>query len=169
MQVWEIISAFLAHTSVFWSFWYRSIAHFPEIICHISNVHHCEYIFDIEYEAGINEGSSFTTRFAVSFQGGGSAVVTEEARLYNFQAGTGGDSGCPSEGLFDAFDPIDKRKDISVGKSFYGVDSVWLPLSTTGIPSFRKNIWLGWIKLMTALLIGKLFGIQMFYWCMQKP
>lgn len=124
---------------------YALLPNFNDLFDFTKNEHHSEYIFDIEYEAGINEGSIFTTQFEVSFQGGGAGVVAEQARLYNFTAGTGGDSGCPTQGLFDAFDPLDKRKDITVAKGFTGKDGVFIPISDRGIGSFTK-------KYMTYLL-----------------
>ena len=118
---------------------YALLPNFNDLFDYTKNEHHTEYIFDIEFEQGINLGNPLTNQFAVSTQGGGAGVPAEEARLYGITGGGGGDSGCPIQGLFDAFDPLDKRKDITVAKGFTGANGVFIPLSTKGVPSFCKK------------------------------
>jgi starch-binding outer membrane protein, SusD/RagB family len=118
---------------------YALLPNFNDLFDYTKNEHHSEYIFDIEFEQGISLGNPLTNQFAVSTQGGGAGVPAEEARLYGITGGGGGDSGCPIQDLFDSFDPLDKRKDITVAKGFTGANGVFIPLSTKGVPSFCKK------------------------------
>jgi hypothetical protein len=118
---------------------YALLPNFLDLFDYTKNEHHTEYIFDIEYETGMNEGTVFTDLFSVNFQGGGAGIVAELNRRYGFAAGVGGCSGCPSQLLFDLFEPNDKRKDITATKGLYGPDGVWIPLSPTGIYSFSMK------------------------------
>jgi len=113
---------------------YALLPKYNDLFDYTKNEHHSEYIFDIEYEEGINEGSIFTTQFSLSFQGGGT-LATIMASYYGLPAAGGGDQGCPTDQLFAAFDSTDLRKGISVAKGLT-VNGVYTPISTTGIGSF---------------------------------
>jgi hypothetical protein len=73
---------------------YALLPNYRDLFDYTKNEHHSEFIFDIEYEEGINEGSIFTTQFTLSFQGGGT-LATEMAKAYNLPLGGGGDQGSP--------------------------------------------------------------------------
>lgn len=129
-------------------FTYALLPKFNDLFDYTKNEHHSEYIFDIEYEEGINEGSTFTTQFSLSFQGSG-ALAQVLINAYNLPAstiGSGGDQGCPTDGLFNAFDPTDLRKGISVAKG-YTYNGVFTPISPTGIGSFTLKYMVSSVKL----------------------
>ncbi|KAA6336400.1 RagB/SusD family nutrient uptake outer membrane protein [termite gut metagenome] len=93
--------------------------------------HHSEYIFDIEYEEGIEEGNSFTNEFLPQ-----DAAV---AKFYNV-SGAAGNSNTPSDGIFLIFDDNDLRKDVSVARGFTDNDGNYIPLSgAVGAKSFTKK------------------------------
>ncbi len=91
--------------------------------------HHTEYIFDIEFEEGIGEGSNFTHTFVPSW-----TVLTN---LYNIRGGTPANDGAPTTGLYAAFDPRDARRSISV---LYGitVNGVFTPIPTNSIQASKS-------------------------------
>ena len=86
-----------------------------------TNEHHSEYIFDIEYEEGMGEGSGFTEEFLPNFK-----------KLTDFYGigFNGNESNNPTQTLIDIFSDDDERKIITVGYKggFYGADNVWVPL-----------------------------------------
>jgi len=123
---------------------YSLLPKFNDLFDYTKNEHHAEYIFDIEYEEGINEGSIFTTQFSLSFQGGGT-LATIMASYYGLPAAGGGDQGCPTDQMFAAFDSTDLRKGISVAKGLT-VNGVYTPISTTGIGSFTLKYMVPMIK-----------------------
>lgn len=98
------------------------------------NKHHKEYIFDIEYAAGVGEGNDFTRA---------SAPNSLEFRDFYNLFGEGGESNCPTNDLFDLFDlsPGDLRRDVTIGTrgGFYGEDSVWILLPTNTSQTFTKK------------------------------
>ncbi|HZG24031.1 MAG TPA: RagB/SusD family nutrient uptake outer membrane protein [Chitinophagaceae bacterium] len=116
---------------------YALLRNFNDLFDYTKDEHHSEYIFDIEYEQGVNEGSIFTTQFSLSFQGAG-VLANVMAAAYGLPPAGGGDQGSPSESFMAAFDPTDLRKDISVATGLT-VNGVYTPISTTGIGSFTKK------------------------------
>ena len=60
--------------------------------------------------------------------------------------GSGGDQGCPHDNLFNAYDPNDLRKGISVAKG-YTYNGVYTPISPTGIGSFTLKYMVSSVKL----------------------
>lgn len=116
---------------------YALLTNFNDIFDYTKDEHHSEYIFDIEYEQGIGEGSNFTTQFSLSFQGAG-VLATVMAQMYGLPPAGGGDQGVPSESLFAAFVPQDLRKDITAATGLTR-DGVYTPISTTGIGAFTKK------------------------------
>lgn len=116
---------------------YALLKNFNDLFDYSKDEHHSEYIFDIEYEQGVGAGSTFTTRFSLSFQGAGN-LATVMAQMYGLPPAGGGDQGCPAEGLFAAFSSQDLRKDITVatGLTYNGT---YTAISTTGIGSFTKK------------------------------
>jgi len=89
-----------------------------------SNKRHSEYIFDIEYEAGVGMGSPFAAAFLPNF--------LEMTRFYGI-TGAGDEKNNPTQGLIDLFEPHDLRKFITVGITggFYNADSVFRPIPST--------------------------------------
>ncbi len=116
---------------------YALLPNFNDLFDYTKDEHHIEYIFDIEYEQGIGEGSNFTSQFSLSFQGAG-VLATVMAQMYGLPPAGGGDQGVPSEGLFAAFVPQDLRKDITAATGLTR-DGVYTPISTTGIGAFTKK------------------------------
>ncbi len=88
---------------------YALLANYNELFNYTKNEHHSEYIFDIEYEEGIEEGSNFTNSFSPQ-----DPAVT---KFYKVSGGSG-NSHTPSDGLFAIFDPGDLRKEITVARGF---------------------------------------------------
>jgi len=123
---------------------YALLPKYNDLFDYTKNEHHSEYIFDIEYEEGINEGSIFTTQFSLSFQGGGT-LATIMASYYGLPAAGGGDQGCPTDQLFAVYDSTDLRKGISVAKGLT-VNGMYTPISTTGIGSFTLKYMVPMIK-----------------------
>ena len=74
-----------------------------------SDEHHSEYIFDIEYEEGMNLGSSFTNNFCPGYSN-----VLKHFGI----AGTGGSNGSPSAEMFTIYEPNDLRAEISRASGF---------------------------------------------------
>ena len=116
---------------------YALLPNYNDLWDYSKTEHHSEYIFDIEYEEGINEGSIFTTQFSVSFQGAGNLAAVM-ASYYGLPPAGGGDQGCPTDFLFNNYDPNDTRMDVSVAKGLT-VNGVYTPISPTGIGSFTKK------------------------------
>lgn len=108
---------------------YALLPNFKDLWNYAADEHHAEYIFDIEYEEGINEGSGFTHTFAPSW--------TALTNLYGIKGGTPSNDGAPTPGFFAAFDPKDARRSISVN---YGltVNGVFTPIPTTSIQASKS-------------------------------
>ncbi len=108
---------------------YGLLPNFKDLWNYTADEHHSEYIFDIEYEEGIGEGSSFTHTFAPSW----TALTT----LYGIKGGTPSNDGAPTPLLYAAFDPNDARRGISVN---YGitVNGVFTPIPTNSIQAAKS-------------------------------
>ena len=108
---------------------YALLPNFRDLWNYAVNEHHSEYIFDIEYEEGILEGSTFTHGFAPSW-----TALTD---LYGIKGGTPSNDGAPTPALFAAFDPTDARRGISVN---YGItiNGVFTPIPTTSIQAAKS-------------------------------
>lgn len=96
-----------------------------------TNEHHSEYIFDIEYEEGIQEGSSFTNSFSPN----------EPAILaYYGVTGGAGNTGTPSDELFELFEPGDLRKEITAKRGVTDDNGNFIPVTgTVGANSFTAK------------------------------
>ncbi|MBA2762244.1 MAG: RagB/SusD family nutrient uptake outer membrane protein, partial [Segetibacter sp.] len=108
---------------------YALLPNFRDLWNYTVNEHHAEYIFDIEYEEAIGEGSSFTHAFSPSW-----TALTD---LYGIKGGTPSNDGAPTPGLFAAFNPADARRSISV---LYGitVNGVFTPIPTNSIQAAKS-------------------------------
>ena len=84
---------------------YALLKNYKDLFDYSKNEHHTEYIFDIEYEEGIGEGSSLTNNFTPQY--------TPIADVYGIK-GTLGDNNAPPPSLYNLFDPKDPRRDITV-------------------------------------------------------
>ena len=93
--------------------------------------HHSEYIFDIEYESGIQQGSSFTNQFFPRFQ--------DAQDFYQVFGGTG-DSYTPSDAIFNVFETGDLRKDVSVSRGFTNNNGKYVSLdASVGAKTMTKK------------------------------
>jgi hypothetical protein len=108
---------------------YALLPNYKDLWNYTVNEHHSEYIFDIEYEEGISEGSSFTHGFVPAW--------TTLQDFYGIKGGTPQSDGAPTPALFAAFDPKDVRRNINV---LYGitVNGVFMPIPTTTIQASRS-------------------------------
>lgn len=89
--------------------------------------HHSEYIFDIEYEEGIDEGTSLANRFVPN--------SLDFLKYYNMTSTEGGECNSPTPELISLFDDNDSRKLVTVGEpnGFYDDEHVFhrLPGNTS--------------------------------------
>ena len=108
---------------------YALLPKYKDLWNYTLNEHHSEYIFDIEYEEGIGEGSSFTHAFIPAWN--------TLADFFGVKGGTPPSDGAPTPSLFAAFDPNDVRRDISVQ---YGItiNGVYTLIPTTSIQASRS-------------------------------
>ena len=84
---------------------YALLDNYKDLFDYSKNEHHKEYIFDIEYEEGIGEGTSITNAFLPQF--------TPIADIYGVKV-TLGDNNAPPPHLFNLFEPGDVRRNITV-------------------------------------------------------
>jgi len=117
---------------------YTLLKNYDDLFDYTKNEHHGEYIFDVEYEEGIGEGSNFTNNFIPNW------VVASD--FYGVK-GPRGESSSPTKGLFAAYAPTDLRKEISVAKGITDKAGKFTPLPTSGVQSFTK-------KYMTPVATG---------------
>ena len=108
---------------------YALLPNFKDLWNYSQNEHHSEYIFDIEFEEGINEGSNFTHAFAPAW-----STLTD---FYNIKGGQPSSDGAPTPALYASFDTTDVRRNISV---LYGitVNGVFKPIPTTSIQASKS-------------------------------
>ena len=111
---------------------YSLLPVYNDLFDYSKNEHHSEYIFDIEYEEGVGEGSRLTNAFAPNSQ---------PFTTYFGIGGNGDEQNSPTQGLIDIFDKNDKRKDITVGVTggFYNKDSVFVKLPTSTNQTYTKK------------------------------
>lgn len=103
---------------------YALLPNFKDLWNYAQNEHHSEYIFDIEYEEGIGEGSNFTHAFVPAW----SALTN----FYGIKGGSPAGDGAATTGFYNSFGQGDVRRDISV---LFGitVNGVYTPIPTTSI------------------------------------
>ena len=111
---------------------YSLLPVYNDLFDYSKNEHHGEYIFDIEYEEGVGEGSRLTNAFAPNSQ---------PFTTYFGIGGNGDEQNSPTQGLIDIFDKNDKRKDFTVGVTggFYNKDSVFVKLPTSTNQTYTKK------------------------------
>ncbi len=108
---------------------YTLLPNYKDLWNYTINEHHSEYIFDIEYEEGIGEGSTFTHSFIPAW--------TTLTNYFGVKGGTPPSDGAPTPELFAAFDSKDIRRDVSVQ---YGItiNGVFTPIPTTTIQASKS-------------------------------
>ncbi|MBS1660373.1 MAG: RagB/SusD family nutrient uptake outer membrane protein [Bacteroidetes bacterium] len=99
---------------------YSLLPNYADLWDYSKDEHHSEYIFDIEYETGIQQGSVYTNMFFPRF--------TPAADFYQVYGGTG-DSYNPSNGLFTIFESGDKRAAITASNGFTDKNGVFQSLN----------------------------------------
>jgi len=95
-----------------------------------SNEHHSEYIFDAEYEEGMNLGSIFTNNFCPN--------VPFISNFFGVN-GVRSDNQNPTDGLFAIFADEDLRKDITVARGITDENGNFIPLPSQQVRSFTKK------------------------------
>lgn len=108
---------------------YALLPNYKDLWDYTKNEHHSEYIFDIEFEEGIQEGSSYTHQFVPAW-----LTLTD---YYGIKGGQAQSDGASTPGFYAAFDPSDKRRDINVQ---YGltINGVYTPIPTTQIQASKS-------------------------------
>lgn len=108
---------------------YALLPNFKDLWNYTVNEHHSEYIFDIEYEEGIGEGSNFTHAFVPAW-----SALTD---LYGIKGGTPQSDGAPTPRLYASFDPNDVRRGITVN---YGItiNGTFTAIPTTSIQASKS-------------------------------
>ncbi|MCY7351339.1 MAG: RagB/SusD family nutrient uptake outer membrane protein [Cytophagaceae bacterium] len=109
---------------------YSLLKNYNELFDYTKNEHHSEYIFDVEYEEGIGEGSNFTNLFIPN--------ATFISDFYGVK-GDRVETASPTEGLFDAYPAADLRKEISVARGITDKTGKYIPLRTSGVQWFTKK------------------------------
>lgn len=97
-----------------------------------TNKRHSEYIFNIEYESGVNGGSPFTNAFMPNF--------IEMTNFFGI-SGYGDEWNCPTKAFYDMFEANDLRKEISVGiyGGYYNADSVFREIPSNTNQTYTKK------------------------------
>ena len=97
-----------------------------------ANKRNKEYIYDIEYESGVNAGSSLTNSFMPNHAG--------MQALYGV-LGTGNEWNNPTKVLIDLFETHDKRRDKSIGTpgGFFDASGNFVTLPATTNQNYTKK------------------------------
>ncbi|MDR2912841.1 MAG: RagB/SusD family nutrient uptake outer membrane protein [Alistipes sp.] len=85
---------------------YSLLADYNDLFDYGKDEHHAEYIFDIEYESGLGEGSRYTTAFLPNFP---------DMNSYYDITGAGEEFNNPTPELVALFEEGDSRKGVSIG------------------------------------------------------
>ena len=98
---------------------YALLKNYNELFDYTKEEHHSEYIFDIEYQdGGLGLGSGFSNKFLPKSAGSAADL------FYNIKGGAG-EQNTPTLGFLAAFDPADKRQDVTVAKGYYDNSGVF--------------------------------------------
>lgn len=110
---------------------YALLDNYNDLFDYSKDEHHSEYIFDIEYETGIQQGSTFTNLFFPRFP--------EAQDFYQVYGGTG-DTYTPSNALFDIFEAGDERADVTASKGFVDQNNNFVSLEqSVGAKTMTKK------------------------------
>lgn len=111
---------------------YALLTRYNDLFDFTKNEHHSEYIFDIEFEEGIGEGSNFTNNF-----------LPKNPGLTAFYKVTGGgnDANNPPQSLFALFSADDTRKDVTAANGHYDSNGNFVRLipSANASSTFTKK------------------------------
>jgi hypothetical protein len=99
---------------------YALLDNYNDLWDYTKDEHHKEYIFDIEYESNIQQGSDFTNQFFPRFN--------PAVNFYQVFGGTG-DTYTPSDDLFNIFEPGDKRAAVTASRGFVDGNGVYQSLA----------------------------------------
>lgn len=98
---------------------YALLDNYNDLFDYTKAEHHSEYIFDIEYESGgLGMGSGFSNKFLPKSAGSAADI------FYGVKGGAG-EQNSPTLAFYDAFNPSDIRRDVTVSKGYYDEDSVF--------------------------------------------
>lgn len=98
---------------------YALLANYNDLFNYSNDEHHSEYIFDIEYQdGGLGLGSGYSNKFLPKSAG-------SAADLFYGVKGGAGEQNTPTVEFFNAFDPADKRRDVTVAKGYYDQNNVF--------------------------------------------
>jgi len=110
---------------------YQLVSNFNALYNYTSK-RHSEYIFNIEYESGVNGGSPYTNAFMPNY-----------TAMTNFLgiSGYGDEWNSPTRALYDLFEADDLRKEISVGVygGYYDNDSVFRAIPSNTSQTYTKK------------------------------
>lgn len=111
---------------------YALLPDYNSLFDYTKNEHHSEYIFDIEYEEGMGEGTNYTNNF-----------LPKNPGLTAFYKVTGGgnDANNPPKSLFALFTPEDKRKAITAANGHFDANGKFILLvpSANASSTFTKK------------------------------
>jgi tetratricopeptide (TPR) repeat protein len=110
---------------------YQLLADYNDLFDY-SNKRHSEYIFNIEYESGVNGGSNYTNAFMPNFI----AMTT-----FFGISGYGDEWNSPTRAFYDLFEENDLRKEISVGLygGYYDANEEFVPIPTNTNQTYTKK------------------------------
>lgn len=111
---------------------YRLLDNYNDLFDYTKDEHHSEYIFDIEYEEGIGQGSVFTNAFLPN-----SASMFKEFQM----GGYGDEQNSPTQALIDLFSINDFRRDVTIGVKggYYTKESVFVALPKSTSQTYTKK------------------------------
>jgi len=110
---------------------YELLPNFNDVF-NYSNEHHKEYIFDIEYEEGMGEGSLFTNRFLPN---------SNAMALFFGVGGYGDEQMSPTDTYMNLFAENDERKDITVGikGGYFNKEGQFVRIPTNTSQTYTKK------------------------------
>jgi len=111
---------------------YSLLPNFKDLFDYTKDEHHSEYIFDIEYESGMNSGNSFTNTFLPN--------SAQMAAFYGIKGGLG-EANSPTDSVRAIYSSQDTRKDITVGVKGGYVDGNgnFVPFLATTAQDYTKK------------------------------
>lgn len=111
---------------------YALLPKYTDLFDYSKNEHHSEYIFDIEFEEGIGEGSPWANRFAPN-----NTTFTSFFKI----GGNGDEQNSPTQILIDLFADNDLRKDVTVGVrgGFIGANGAFIKLTANTNQTYTKK------------------------------
>jgi tetratricopeptide (TPR) repeat protein len=110
---------------------YALLSNYNDLFDYTKEEHHSEYIFDIEYQdGGLGLGSGFSNKFLPKSAG-------SAADLFYGVKGGAGEQNTPTVAFYDAFDPNDKRRDVTVSKGY--IDNTGVFRGFLQIATFTKK------------------------------